>query len=63
MSTITGSVHGLRVHLDRVDGSGFHAFFDGHVTSNGNSMSGTGVGDPASPGGNNSTYSWTGTAQ
>jgi len=63
MSTLTGTVHGRKIHLDRVDASGFRAFFDGRVSANGNSMSGTGIGDPSSPGGNSSTYTWTAAIQ
>jgi len=60
-SVLTGSVHGYKIHLDRTDPSGFHATFDGTVATSGASMSGTGKNDPASPGGNDATYTWTGT--
>jgi len=64
VSTLTGYVHGARIHVDRVDvGSGFRATFDGRVNTAADAMSGSGANDASSPGGNDATYTWTGTLQ
>ncbi len=58
-STLSGSVIGDAVHIQRVDTDGFRGFFDGTVSPDGSTMSGTGQNDPSSPGGNAATYTWT----
>jgi hypothetical protein len=58
-STLSGSVIGDAVHIQRVDTDGFRGFFDGTVSPDGSTMSGTGQNDPSSPNGNAATYSWT----
>jgi hypothetical protein len=60
-STMLGSVHGRRIHLDREDESGFRATYDGNVAASGATMNGTGANDPASPGGSDATFTWSGT--
>jgi hypothetical protein len=47
------------IHLDRTDTNGFHATFDGAISADGTSMTGSCKNDPASSGGNAATCTWT----
>jgi len=57
-SNFTGTVRNNEVILYRVDNSGFRATLLGRGTAEGR-MEGTGQNDPASPGGNTASYTWT----
>ncbi len=47
------------IHLDRTDTNGFHATFDGALSADGASMTGSCKNDPTSAGGNAATCTWT----
>jgi hypothetical protein len=63
-SSLTGSESGSTVVINRYDTAppsqvGFEGVFNGTVSSDGNSMSGTGANDPNSHNGNDGMYDWT----
>jgi hypothetical protein len=58
-SRYAGWVRGNVVHFDRTDENGFRGTFDGTLSPDGGTMTGEGRNDPASPGGNTASYTWT----
>ncbi len=57
-SHYTGWVRNGKVHLERVDGTGFRGAFDGDLSVDGKVIKGSGKNDPSSPGGNTASYTW-----